>query len=308
MEMFDLAILGGGPAGAAAAVYAARKQMKTILITEHFGGQSVESPDIQNWIGTPHISGAELAKSLERHAREYAGRFVEFKTGARVEAISKTDAGFSVRAGTDTYEARTVLIATGGSRRKLDVPGAQEFENKGVVYCASCDGPLFAGMDVAVVGGGNAGLETAAQLLAYAKSVTLIHRGESLKGDPVTAEKVLSHPHVRALLNTSPAAVKGGAFVEALAVKDLKTGEETDLPVSGVFVEIGMVPSTDYAKGVVDLDQYGRIKIDPRNQRASLSGIWAAGDCTDELYHQNNIAAGDAVKAVEDIYQHLRRS
>lgn len=306
--MYDLAILGGGPAGTAAAVYAARKQMKTVLITEHFGGQSVESSDIQNWIGTPHISGADLAKALEAHARAYAGAFVEFKTGSRISALEKIEGGFRVTAGKDAAEARMVLVATGGCRRKLAIPGAAEFENKGVVYCASCDGPLFAGMDVAVIGGGNAGLETAAQLLAYAKSVSIIHRGDSFKGDPITAEKILAHEHVRAFLNTEPVGISGSAFVETLSLKDVKTGETKDIPVSGVFVEIGMVPSTNFAKDVLELDQYGRIKTDPKNQQTSSPGIWAAGDCTDELYHQNNIAAGDAVKAVEDIYQHLRRN
>lgn len=308
MPLYDLAILGGGPAGAAASVYAARKQMKTILLTEHFGGQSTESPDIQNWIGTPHISGADLSRALEKHAREYAGGFVEFRTGVRVMRIEKTERGFSITAGEKTAEAKTVLVATGGSRRKLDIPGALEFENKGVVYCASCDGPLFSGMDVAVVGGGNAGLETAAQLLAYAKSVTIVHRGDSFKGDPVTAEKVLAHPNVKALLNTIPVRISGSTFVETLSVQNKKTSEAHDIPVSGVFVEIGMVPSTDFVTNVVDTDEYGRIKVDARNQRTSVTGIWAAGDCTDELYHQNNIAAGDAVKAVEDIYQYLRRS
>lgn len=307
-RMYDLTIIGCGPAGAAAAVYAARKQMKTVLLTDVFGGQSVESPDIQNWIGTPHISGVELAKALEKHVREYAGTFVEIRTGVRVNAIAKIESGFSVSVGTDTVEAKTVLVASGGTRRRLDIPGAREFESKGVVYCASCDGPLFSGMDVAVVGGGNAGLETAAQLLAYCKSVTIIHRGDALKGDPVTAQKVLSHPSVRTLLNTTPTAIRGSAFVETLTVQHTKTGETQDIPVSGVFVEIGMVPSTDFVAGLVEVDEYKRIKTNPKNQRTSMEGIWAAGDCTDELYHQNNIAAGDAVKALEDIYQYLRRS
>lgn len=308
MREAELIIIGGGPGGAAAAVYAARKQIRTILITDVFGGQSTLSEDIQNWIGTPHISGADLAKALETHVRTYAAPSVEIRTGTRVGRIAKDSDGFLVEAGSESFRAKTVLITSGGTRRKLDIPGAAEYENKGVVYCASCDGPLFAGMDVAVVGGGNAGLETAAQLLAYAKSVAVVHRGESFKADPVTVEKVLAHPNARALLNTAPVSIAGEAFVHTLTVKNAKTGEAEELPVSGVFVEIGMVPSTDFARDLVELDAYGRVKTDPRNQRTSVEGVWAAGDCTDELYHQNNIAAGDAVKALEDIYLFLHRT
>jgi alkyl hydroperoxide reductase subunit F len=187
------------------------------------------------------------------------------------------------------------------------VPGAEKFENKGVTYCASCDGPMFSGQDVAVVGGGNAGLETAAQLLAYAKSVTLIHRHATFKGDAITVEKVLAHPNMRTALHSEPVEVLGEKFVSGLTVKNRTSGEVTELPVTGVFVEIGVIPNTNYAKDLVELDVVGRVVTDPRNQHTSVDGVWAAGDCTDELYHQNNIAAGDAVKALEDIYQWLMK-
>ncbi|MDP2815309.1 MAG: FAD-dependent oxidoreductase, partial [Rectinemataceae bacterium] len=206
-----------------------------------------------------------------------------------------------------TYTGRSVLLASGAGRKKLIVPGAEKFENKGVTYCASCDGPIFAGQDVAVVGGGNAGLETAAQLLAYAKSVTLIHRHASFKGDAITVEKVLAHPNMKTVLNAEPVEVLGDKFVSGLTVRDRTTEAVTELPVTGVFVEIGVIPNTDYVKGLVDLDEVGRVITDPRNQHTSVDGVWAAGDCTDELYHQNNIAAGDAVKALEDIYQWLMK-
>lgn len=306
MSAFDLAIVGGGPAGAAAAVYSARKQLKTVMITESFGGQSVESTEIQNWIGTEKISGADLARQLEAHVRAYAGTSLEVKTGSRVSSIKKTENGFSITAGSNEYEARSILITTGGIRRKLDIPGAAEFENKGVVYCASCDGPLFSDMDVAVIGGGNAGFETAAQLLAYTKSVTLIHRSSEFKADPVTVETVLSHKNMRAMTDTEPIEVKGSKFVESLVVLNKKTGEKHEIPVTGVFVEIGMYPSTSFVKDIVELDEINRIIVDPRNQRTSTLGIWAAGDVTNGLFHQNNIAAGDAVKALEDIYLYLK--
>lgn len=301
--MYDLIIIGGGPAGTAAAVYAARKRLKTVLITSEFGGQSVVSEDIQNWIGTVSISGTGLAESFKKHVMAYANDVVEVKEGQKAVAIKKDGGEFIIS--TDTaqeYKGKTVLIVTGSRRRKLAVPGADQFENKGITYCASCDGPLFSGKDVVVVGGGNAGFETAAQLLAYAKSVTLLNNSKEFRADPVTIEKVLAHQNMKAVSNVSLLEVKGENFVKALIYKGNDTGETTELPTEGVFVEIGLVPATDFVKGLVDLNPYGSVIIDPRTQATSVKGIWAAGDCTDVLYHQNNIAAGDAVRALEDIY------
>lgn len=320
--MYDLAIIGGGPAGVAAGVYAARKRLKTVFIAETIGGQSTDSVGIENWIGTIKISGLDLAKLFEAHLRAYAGdpsnaeaSIVDIRLGERATKVENLPAqagnasGFSISTSKGAYEAKAVLVATGGSRRKLDIPGAQEFENKGVTYCASCDGPLFAGQDTVVVGGGNAGFETAAQLLAYAKSVTLVHRsGEFSKADPKTVESVLKHPNMKALNDSVPAEIKGDGFVSGVVVKNTKTGEVSEIPAAGVFVEIGMVPSTDYVKDLVELDEFNRVKINPKNQRTNVDGVWSAGDCTDELYHQNNIAAGDAVKALEDIYFWLKAS
>lgn len=304
--MNDLIIIGGGPAGVAAGVYAARKKLKTVLITPEYGGQSNVSEGIENWIGTIKLSGAELAKNLKAHIEALAGDSVTLVSD-EVVALVKEDNGFLVKTkGGKEFSARAVLVASGAGRKKLQIPGAEKFENKGVVYCASCDGPLFAGMDVAVVGGGNAGLETASQLLAYAKSVTLIHRHPELKADPVTVEKVLRHPNMKALLNSEPAEVKGEQFVSGLAYKNRGTGETGELAVQGVFVEIGVLPNTGFAKGFLEMDPYGRIVTNSKNQRTSVEGVWAAGDATDELYHQNNIAAGDAVKALEDIYYWLK--
>ena len=305
--MYDLIIIGGGPAGVSAGVYASRKQLKSLLITKEFGGQSVVSEDIQNWIGTPHISGADLAKSFEDHLREYAKDVVDIKEGTLVSGITKTDDGFKVATSDgEVHKSTAVLIATGSDRRKLEVPGAAEFDNKGLTYCASCDGPLFSGQDVVVIGGGNAGFETAAQLLAYAKSVTLLHHTSEFKADPVTVEKVLAHPNMTGVLNAETTSVVGENFVNGLTYKDTVSGEEKKLDVAGVFVEIGVVPTTDFAQGAVNLDAYNRIEIDPWTQQTSTSGIWAAGDCTNIRYHQNNISAGDGVRALEDIYVSLK--
>ncbi len=306
--MHDLIIVGGGPAGVAAGVYAARKQLKTVLISEEIGGQSVVSEGIENWIGTPKISGADLAKALKDHLEALKGDIVTLELGERVASLEKTGDDFLVKTKSGKeFTGRSVLIASGASRRKLAIPGADKFEHKGVTYCASCDGPVFAGQDVAVIGGGNAGFETAAQLLAYAKSVTLIHRHKDFKADPVTVEKVSAHPNMRVIRHAEPTAVMGDQFVTGLTYLDKDTNETKELPVTGIFVEAGVMPSTDFAHGLVDFDPVGHIVTDPRTQRASIEGIWAAGDCTDELYHQNNIAVGDGVKAVEDLYLWLKK-
>ena len=301
--MYDLVIIGGGPAGVAASVYAARKQLKTLLVVKEFGGQSIVSPEIFNWIGTPSISGPELANNFKKHAEQYKGDYLDIKEGENVVSLEQTESGFVVKTNEgNTYQSKMVLITSGSSRRKLDVPGAEELEGRGIVYCASCDGPLFSDQDVAVIGGGNAGFESAAQLLAYTKSVILLHRGEEYKADKITVDKVLSHPNMTGILNAATSEIKGEKLVEGLVYKDKKTGEEHELKVTGVFVEIGQIPNTDFVKDILELDEYNRIKIDPKNQKTSVEGIWAAGDGTDVLYHQNNIAAGDGVRAVEDIY------
>ena len=304
--MFDLVIIGGGPAGVAAGVYASRKKLKTLFITKEWGGQSVVSTDIQNWIGTISISGTEFAESLKKHLEAYADDIVTIVTGTCVTTVEKKDEGFHITLENgEEYDARTVLVTSGSHRRKLDVPGAEAFDQKGLTYCASCDGPLFGDQDVAVIGGGNAGFETAAQLLAYAKSVTLLHRSAEFKADPVTVEKVLSHEKMNAITNAETTEVFGDSFVKGLKYADSESGEERELAVTGIFVEIGLVPNTDFVADLIELDEYKRVVINPWTQSSSISGIWAAGDCTNVKYHQNNIAAGDAVRALEDIYIHL---
>ena len=306
--MNDLIIIGGGPAGVAAGVYAARKQLKAVFIAEEIGGQSTVSDRIENWIGSPAVSGADLAKSFRAHLDAVKGDFITLVLGDRVISLEKNESGFlaKTKSGKE-FSAKSVLIASGAGRRKLAVPGAEKFENKGVTYCASCDGLLFSGMDVAVVGGGNAGFETALQLLAYAKSVTLIHRHKEFKADPTTVEKARAHPNMRVVINAEPTEVLGEQFVTGLKYKDIDSGEIKEIAVSGIFVEAGVAPNTDFAQTLVELDAVKRIKTDPHNQRASVDGIWAAGDCTDELYHQNNIAAGDGAKAAEDIYLWVKK-
>ena len=307
-EIYDLAIIGGGPAGAAASVYASRKKLRSVLLTESWGGQSIVSDGIENWIGNKKISGADLAKDLEAHAREYADGVVDFVTGGRVEKLEKTQAEdgseiFIINTNKNqSIQAKAILIASGSKRRQLNVLNADKFEHKGITYCASCDGPVFSGQDVVVLGGGNAGFESASQLLAYCKSVTLIHRNENFKADKVTVDAVLAHPNMKVITNAEVQEVNGEAFVSSITYKDKTTGQIHQLPTAGIFVEIGAIPNTDFIGDLVEKTEHGSIVVNPRNQRTSCAGIWSAGDCTDSLYQQNNIAAGDAVKALEDIY------
>lgn len=305
--IYDLIIIGGGPAGTAAAVYAARKRLHTLLLIHEWGGQSVVSEQIYNWIGTTSLSGNELAKNFKSHvlANTGEGQTLEVKEGEKVSNIEKDGGNFKIKTETgEEFISKTILIASGSGRRKLEAKGADRLEHKGLTYCASCDGPLFADMDVAVVGGGNAGFETAAQLLAYCKSVTLLSRGD-FRADEITVEKVLKNPKMTAVKNVDILEIKGEKFVDGLVYKNSKTGETKELKVSGVFVEVGQIPNTDFAKALVPLDNFGRVKINPLDQKTEVPGVWAAGDCTDVLYHQNNIAAGDAVRALEDIYLYI---
>ncbi len=304
--IYDLTIIGGGPAGVAAGVYAARKNLKTLFITKDWESQSVVSEGIENWIGTIKIVGADFAKSLEAHLRAYAREFVEIKVGESCENITKVDGVFKIKTSLGSYESKTVLVTTGSFRRKLEAKGADIFEHKGLTYCASCDGPVYSGQDVVVVGGGNAAFESASQLLAYCKSVTLINRSDKFRADPVTVEAVSKNPHFKIITNAVSKEVKGEKFVSGLVYIDLNTNTDVELAVTGIFVEIGSLPTTYFVKDLVTLDKWNHIVIDPRTQRTSVDGLWAAGDCTDGLYHQNNIAAGDAVKALEDIYLFLR--
>ena len=306
--MYDLLIIGGGPAGSAAAVYALRKRLKTIIVTGEFGGQSTVSTDVQNWIGTPHISGADLAKSLKAHVLAYADDMLTTKEAVLVTGISGTANNFTTTLNSgESIQSRAVLIASGSKRRTLEIPGAKEFENKGLTYCASCDGPLFSGEDVIVVGGGNAAFESASQLLAYCKSVTLVNRSATFRADEVTVAQTKKDPKFKIVTEVDLVSVYGGNFVEGMSVK-YADGHEEKIPAKGIFVEIGQLPNSDFVREFLTVTLGGQIKIDPHTQATSVPGVWAAGDVTDMLYHQNNIAAGDAVRALEDIYIWLHKN
>jgi len=304
--MYDFVIIGGGPAGVAAGVYAARKKIKSALITDGFGGQSLVSADIQNWIGTKSVSGFDFSKMLEDHLRAQEG--IEIFYPDLVERVDKAGGNFKISTKEGKIlEAKTILVATGSRRRKLNVPGEKEFDGKGVAYCSICDAPIFKNKVTAVVGGGNAGLEAVRDLLAYSPKIYLLQRGQALKGDPLTQEMIAKEAKVTVFLNAITTEIIGDKFVTGLRYKDVKTGEEKELKVDGVFVEIGSVPNTEFLGGLVEKNEWGEIIIDHKTQRASQEGIWAAGDATDVLYKQNNISAGDAVKAVLNIYDYLNK-
>ncbi len=302
--MYDFLIIGGGPAAAAAAVYAARKKMKTILIAEEWGGQSVVSGGIENWIGTKNVSGVAFAKMLEEHVR--AQEDIEIVMSDKVTKVEKANGSFKVftEKGKE-YETKTVFVGSGARRRKLGVPGEKEFDGKGVAYCSTCDAPVFGGKDVAVIGGGNAGLEAVLDLIPYATSIKLMERSDSLKGDAVTQEKVKASSKVEIVFHAETLEIFGQNFVEGLRYKDRGTGEEKKIAVEGVFVEIGSVPNSDMVKDLVEMNKFGEIIINSKNARTSQLGIWAAGDVTDDPFKQNNISAGDAVKAALDAYNYV---
>lgn len=305
--MYDLTIIGGGPGGVAAGVYAARKKMKALLVTDGFGGQSVTSAGIANWIGTKLISGYDLAKNLEDHLRAQEG--IEIIDDDRVIAVQKTSAGFLLATENGKkIETKYILLASGSSRRKLGIPGEKELDGKGVAYCSTCDAPIFKNKTVAVVGGGNSALESVMDLLPYASKIYLLVRSEVLKGDLVTQEKIKQHPNVEVIFNAVPQEILGKDFVSGVRYKNVKNSETKELALDGTFVEIGLTPNSDFIKDLVHRDDRGAVIVDPKTQATSEAGIWAAGDVTDALYKQNNISVGDAAKAVLNIYDHIKKN
>ncbi len=311
-KIYDVIVVGGGPAGCAAAIYAARKSLKTLLITEEFGGQSLVSDDIQNWISEKHISGLDLAKNLEQHVRNFPDN-LEIKSPEKVTSIITVDCSearrfcdFQVTTEQGNYQAKALVIGLGAKRRRLEVAGEDKYQSKGVIYCSTCDAPLFAGKKVVVVGGGNSGIEAVQDLLSYASEVYLLEFTDSLKADPVTVQEVKNNPKLKSIiLNVQVKEIVGEALVTGIRYQDKGTNQEKELAVEGVFVEIGSVPNTDVLKGLVQLDKYGQIIINARTGATSHPGVFAAGDITDIPYKQNNIAAGDGIKAALSAYDYL---
>ncbi|MBI2097046.1 MAG: FAD-dependent oxidoreductase [Candidatus Sungbacteria bacterium] len=302
--MYDVVIIGGGPAAVGAAVYIARKKLKTVLIAKEFGGQSIISASIENWIGDELLTGFELAQKLEKHVRTQKG--IEIIAGELATKVSEIPGGFRVDAESGKFfDTKTIILASGSSRRRLGVIGEAKFEGKGVVFCSTCDAPVFGGKTVAVVGGGNAGLEAAVDLFPYAQKIYLLIRSDAMRGDPITQDEVRANPKVEIVYNAQTDEILGDQFVTGLRYKDLKSGEAKTLSVEGVFVEIGAVPNSELVKGLVDMNQFNEVIIDHKTGATSKPGIYAAGDVTDEIYKQNNISVGDAVKAALSAYNYV---
>jgi len=305
--MYDLVIVGGGPAGVAAGVYAARKKLKTVLVAKEFGGQSLISTDVQNWIGTKSISGFDLAKNLEEHLRVQEG--IEIIDSDLVNRVEKLSGAFRIFTESGkNFEAKTVLICSGSHHKKLGVPGEDKLNGRGVVYCSTCDAPLFGGKTVAVVGAGNAGLEAVQDLFPYAIKIYLLVRSEKIKGDPVTFEAIKANPKVEIKYQIEVQEILGDQLVTGVKYSDKNSNQIQELKLDGVFVEIGSAPNSDIVKDLVRLDQWGQIMVDHKTQATSEPGIWAAGDVSDVLYKQNNISAGDAIKAALNIYDYLNKN
>lgn len=306
-DPFDVLVVGGGPAGATAAVYAARKGIRTGVAAERFGGQVLDTMGIENFISVPYTEGPKLATALEQHVHEYDVDVMNLQraTGLTVGADGLVDVALANGA---TLRSRTVVLATGARWRQMNVPGEDQYRNKGVTYCPHCDGPLFKGKRVAVIGGGNSGVEAAIDLAGIVAHVTLIEFDAALRADDVLQRKLRSLPNVDVIVSgLTTEAVGDGSKLTGLVYTDRVSGESHDLPVDGVFVQIGLLPNTEWLQGAIELSPRGEIVIDDRGQ-TSQPGVFAAGDCTTVPYKQIVIAMGAGSTAALSAFDHLIRT
>ncbi|MEW6465226.1 MAG: alkyl hydroperoxide reductase subunit F [Pseudomonadota bacterium] len=306
---YDVLIVGGGPAGAAAAVYAARKGIRVGLAAERFGGQVNDTLAIENYISVLETDGPKFAAALEAHTRAYAVDIMNLQRAVALTPAAEPGGLAELRlANGATLRARSVILATGARWRNVNVPGEQEYKNKGVAYCPHCDGPLFKGKDVAVIGGGNSGVEAAIDLAGVVRHVTVIEFMPQLKADAVLVKKLYSLPNVTVHTNAQTLEITGTAGkVDGLRYQDRASGQEHRIALSGVFVQIGLVPNTEWLKGTVELSKFGEIVIDAKGQ-TSAAGVFAAGDCTTVPYKQIVVAAGAGATAALAAFDHLIRT
>ena len=303
-DPFDVLIVGGGPAGAAAAVYAARKGIRTGVASERFGGQVLDTLGIENFVSIKETEGPKFALALEEHVRHYE---VDIMNLQRAKALVPGDLIEVQLESGAALKARTVILSTGARWRNLGVPGEAEYKNKGVAYCPHCDGPLFKGKRTAVIGGGNSGIEAAIDLAGIVEHVTVIEFAEQLKADAVLVNKLNSLPNVTVHTNAQTTEITGdGSKVNGLRYKDRATGIEHTIALEGVFVQIGLVPNTEFLKGTVELSKFGEIVVDAKGH-TNVPGVFAAGDCTTVPYKQIVIAAGEGSKAALSAFDHLIR-
>ncbi|WP_313506251.1 alkyl hydroperoxide reductase subunit F [Stutzerimonas kunmingensis] len=307
-DAFDVLVVGGGPAGAAAAIYAARKGIRTGVAAERFGGQVLDTMAIENFISVKETEGPKLARALEEHVREYEVDIMNLQRASQL--IPAGDDGLhrvQFENGGE-LKAKTLILATGARWREMNVPGEQEYRGRGVAYCPHCDGPLFKGKRVAVIGGGNSGVEAAIDLAGIVAHVTLLEFGEELRADAVLQRKLNSLPNVRVLKMAQTTEVKGdGQKVTGLVYKDRPSDELHNVELEGIFVQIGLLPNSEWLKGTLELSRFGEIIVDAKGQ-TSIPGVFAAGDVTTVPYKQIVIAVGEGAKASLSAFDHLIRS
>jgi NADH-dependent peroxiredoxin subunit F len=308
-EPFDMLIVGGGPAGAAAAVYGARKGIRVGVAAERFGGQVNDTMGIENYISVLETNGPAFAAALEAQVRHYEVDIMNLQRAVKLVPAEEPGGLVQVQlANGGVLKARSVILSTGARWRNVNVPGEQEYRNKGVAYCPHCDGPLFKGKRVAVIGGGNSGVEAAIDLAGVVQHVTLIEFADQLKADAVLVSKLKSLANVSIHLNAQTTEITGdGSKVHGLHYKDRVSGAQQRVALEGVFVQIGLVPNTEWLKGTVELSRYGEIVVDARGH-TSVAGVFAAGDCTTVSYKQIVIAAGEGAKAALSAFDHLIRT
>ena len=301
--MYELMIIGGGPAGLCATVYAARKQLNTILLSVDIGGQINTTLGVENYLGYQFIEGPELIGKFQAQVDQFP---IEQKIGPKVSSLVKIDGGFEAAAEDGAkYQAQAVILTTGKRPRKLNVPGEKDLSGRGVTYCAICDGPIFSGQRVVVVGGGNSALEAALDMVKIAEHVDLVSL-TPLTGDPVLIEQLRKTQNIDIFTEYQTEKIEGQNLVEGIVIKDMKNGEKKRLDVTGVFIEIGLVPNSDLVKDLVKLNKYGEVPITPACE-TEVPGLYAAGDVTDVPEKQIVVAAGEGAKAALQAQRYLQR-
>jgi alkyl hydroperoxide reductase, F subunit len=302
-KLYDVTVIGAGPAAVSAAIYSARKGLNVAMIGVKIGGQVLDTNEIENIIGTKSTTGAKFAESLEAHLKDNE---VAFKEGHVVKEI-KEDGKDKVLVTDDgkSYKTKTIVLATGAKPRALNIPGEAEYVGKGVHYCSTCDGPFYKGLNVAVVGGGNSGVEAALDMSGIANHVTLIEFMPELKADKVLQDKLTERDNIDVILNTATTSVQGSEFVESINYKNRDENEEKTLKVDGMFVEVGLAPSSELLKGIAELNRVGEVVINPENNSTSVKGIFAAGDVTNIKQKQIIIAMGEGAKAALGAFNYL---
>ncbi|WHZ02586.1 alkyl hydroperoxide reductase subunit F [Neobacillus sp. YX16] len=303
-EPFDVLVVGGGPAGASAAIYAARKGIRTGIVAERFGGQVMDTMGIENFIGTKYTEGPKVAASLEEHVKEYE---IDVMNLQRAKSLEKNEFVEVELENGAILKSKTVILSTGARWRNVGVPGEAEFKNKGVAYCPHCDGPLFAGKRVAVIGGGNSGIEAAIDLAGIVKHVTVLEFAAELKADAVLQERLHSLPNVTVILNAQTKEITGTDKVNGISYMDRETEEIKHIELEGIFVQIGLVPNTDWLGENMERTRMGEIVVD-KHGATSIPGVFAAGDCTDSAYKQIIISMGSGATAALGAFDYLIRN